>query len=147
MKRKYLNRKPQMQGWIYKAGTEQEPRNSLHMMSTMQTLLHRRLFFFPRLLSTLQPQLSFCPLNGGPTLVLSQGLCTGCSCPLTHPSLVLSHSQIFPVIPILLPMSLLRKRSLMTQSKITTVTIRLSCLQNPLCYLKLSYVCICLLIY
>jgi len=109
MKRKYLNRSLKCKAGFIRQEQSKEPRNSLHMMSSMQTLCSARLLFLPHLLSTLQPQLSFCPSNG-PTLVLSQGLCTGCSHPLAHPSLVFSHSQIFPVIHILLKCHLLKKK-------------------------------------
>ena len=76
-------------------------------MSTMQTPLHP--VYLPSLLPTRQPQLSFCP-SSGPSLPLPQGLCTGCSYPLVHPSLSSSHSQTFPVIHILLKYHLLRKK-------------------------------------
>lgn len=76
-------------------------------MSTRQTPLHPA--YFPSLLSTRRPQLSFSPLRG-PSLLLPQGLCTGRSYPLVHPSLSSSHSQTFPVIHILLKYHLLRKK-------------------------------------
>ena len=91
MKCKYLNKSLKCKAGFKRQEQNKELRNSLHMMSTMQTLLHP-LTTFPS--STLQPQLSFCPLHGS-TLVLPQGLCTSCSHPLAHPSLVFSQGQIF----------------------------------------------------
>lgn len=147
MKRKYLNRSLKCKAGFIRQEQSKEPRNSLHMMSTMQTLLHHPPPFLsspsfntPATIILLSFEWAHLGPISGPLHWLFSPSGSPFSCIFTQPDLSYYSYSAPNVI-------CSGRRSLMTQSKITTVTIRLSCLENPLWYLKLSYVCICLLIY